>query len=489
MHALIASLVCIAGIAYLFHLDRDEAVRNSKALWLPSIWIALSGSRPVSSWFGMGNSGNLAASLDGSPFDATVLGALIFLGLIVALKRWRRFGVYLPLLTPVILYSVYCVLSVSWSPYPLPALKRWSKDLGDVIMVLLILTDPYPSAAIRRIFSRVGFILLPVSVDLIRYTTIGRAWDADGSLAIVGITDNKNMLGLIVYLISLATVWKLCWLLMNRQAVNRKNRLIGGSVLLACGMYLLLLAHSSTSIGCFLLGGSLILVTSLRTVRKQPALVHVLCLGIIVSGALLQSLGAGEDLAHALGRQSNLSGRTYMWAAMFPAVTNPLIGVGFDSFWTSPNAEIFHNNLKLLHWYHAEDINEAHNGYIEVYLNLGWIGVCLIAAILANGYYQATKAFRRNPELGSLFLAFIMSGAVYSITEAGFRTLSPMWICILFSAVGAGAVNARLLGRPLKKTSKSRAIAQQVDNAELFPTAQPAYKLTDAEIVGRKHIW
>ncbi len=36
--------------------------------------------------------------------------------------------------------------------------------------------------------------------------------------------------------------------------------------------------------------------------------------------------------------------------------------------------------------------NEAHNGYIEVYLNLGWLGLGLIALILGQGYRRAVRA-------------------------------------------------------------------------------------------------
>ena len=73
----------------------------------------------------------------------------------------------------------------------------------------------------------------------------------------------------------------------------------------------------------------------------------------------------------------------------------------------------------------------AHDGYIEVYLNLGWVGVCLIALILISGYWRAVKAFKRDPQLGSLILAYIATSIFYNITEAGFRVLTPSWIFLL----------------------------------------------------------
>src|SRR5208282_1079520 len=50
-------------------------------------------------------------------------------------------------------------VSVSWSPYPGVAFKRWIKAIGDLVMVLVVVTEADPIAAFRRLFSRVGFIL------------------------------------------------------------------------------------------------------------------------------------------------------------------------------------------------------------------------------------------------------------------------------------------------------------------------------------------
>lgn len=451
MNAPVALLVCTIGVALLFYFDRDRSIRNSKALWLPTLWIGLSGSRGVSAWFSNGPAPTLEDNLQGNPVDAAVFAVLLIIGIVVLFGRQRKASAYLAVILPILIYSAYCLTSVAWAPYPLPAFKRWTKDFGDIVMVLIVVTDPQPINAIRRLYTRIGFVLLPFSIVLIRYTLLGREWDNDGHLTITGVTTNKNMLGLLVFVISLGALWNVRWLLMNKSERNRKRRLIAEGILLLFGLALLRMANSSTSLACFLLGSVLILVTHLRSVRQRPVRVHMICISMIVAGAIAFFLGGAGDVAGALGRDSTLTGRTVMWASMLPAVTNPLIGVGFDSFWTSPNAAVFHHNLNLLHWYHSERVNEAHNGYIEVYLNLGWIGVCLLALILATGYWRAYKAFRRDPELGSLLLAIIMSGAVYSITEAGFRTLSPTWVFLLLAIISASGVNAGLFGKAKEK--------------------------------------
>jgi exopolysaccharide production protein ExoQ len=175
--------------------------------------------------------------------------------------------------------------------------------------------------------------------------------------------------------------------------------------------------------------------------------VHWLCLAVFAGGGVAIVFGGAGDVANALGRDATFSGRTDIWNALIPAAYNPMIGAGFESFWNSPNVLIFQRTLQLAHWYHPEGLNEAHNGYLEVYLNLGWIGVCLIALILTTGYSRACKTIGRNCELASLMLAYIITGAIYSITEAGFRTLNPMWIFILLAVLSVSGAHSACLQR------------------------------------------
>jgi O-antigen ligase len=173
--------------------------------------------------------------------------------------------------------------------------------------------------------------------------------------------------------------------------------------------------------------------------------VHALCLAIVVIGVSTLLLGGGKDVVHAMGRQSSLSGRTEIWAALIPAAANPILGSGFESFWISPNVIKFQR--ALVGWYRPESLNEAHNGYLEVYLNLGWMGVGIIALILITGYKRAVAVYKLNPPVGSLMLAYIMAAAVYSITEAGFRMLDCIWIFLLIAVVSASGIAAGVIAR------------------------------------------
>src|SRR5580692_617898 len=111
MGAPLALLICSLGVAGLFYLNRDKSVRNSMALWLPVIWLWIVGSRPVSSWFGSGGGAvsGLASTLDGSPMDAAVFGALMVAGIAVLFSRKTRTSALLAVSGPIVIYFLYCL--------------------------------------------------------------------------------------------------------------------------------------------------------------------------------------------------------------------------------------------------------------------------------------------------------------------------------------------------------------------------------------------
>jgi exopolysaccharide production protein ExoQ len=466
-----AFLICSTGIAGLFFLDRDPSTRNSKALWLPVIWLWIAGSRSVSVWFGVGDPSahGIASTIDGSPMDAAIYAGLLVAGLVVVFIRRNRTSDLLKINIPVLLYFMYCMLSITWSPIPEPAFKRWTKDVGDLAMVFIIITDGQPIAALRRLFSRLGFVLFPTSILLIRYTDLGRGYDPDGAPMNTGVTTNKNSLGLIVYLVSLGALWNVRDLLMDKNAPNRTRRLIAQCTLLAFGIVLLQMAHSATSIACFILGGTLILITNLRSMRTRPARVNALFLIIVLAGGLMLLFGGEGIVTNALGRKENLSGRTDIWAASIAAADSPVFGTGFESFWNT-NVEKVARGLPG--YYDIHNLVSAHNGYLEVYLDLGGVGVCLIALILVSGYRKAVKAYQLNPALGSLMLAYIATSTIYSITEVGFRVLGPSWIFLLLAVVTASG--ARNL---FEKDPEAATTYQSLERPQLLRSPKKATKL------------
>lgn len=438
----IATLVFAIGIAALFYLDRHDSDHPSKALWLPVIWLMINGSRSVSAWLGMAPPPREAAGQlpETSLLDQLFAATLMLSGAIVLIRRSRGVRRLLEASWPIVLYYSFCLVSLVWSDFPAWGFKRWVRGLGDLVMVLIVATDSQPTAALRRLVSRVGFVLLPASVLLIKYyPALGSAFDVWGDRVFVGVTTNKNILGNLAFVIALAALWQALSLIRDRKTPHRLRRLLAQCTLLAVGINLLFGAESATSGACFILGSGLMLTMSLPLIRRSPAAVHALILIILLGGALTELLGGRAAVTGAMGRNADLTGRTEIWRIVIPMV-NPIGGAGFETFWLGPRiAKIF---AMVQNGRGLASANEAHNGYVEVYLNLGCLGLGLIALFLGQGYGRSISAFSRDRSLGALLIAYVVTAAFYNITEAGFRILSVEWFFLLLSIVAAGRVTA-----------------------------------------------
>lgn len=448
MNPSLATLVYALGIVGLFYLNRDKSAHTSRALWIPVIWFWILGSRAVSVWLGGGappDAPNADALLEGSPLDAFVFQSLLASGLAVLLTRRRKRVLLLITANwPIVWYFCYCLLSVVWSDFPDVSLKRWIKATGDVVMALVVVTDPEPLAALRRIFSRVGFVLLPLSALLIKYYPyIGRGYNRwTGEQFNNGVSTDKNLLGVSTYILALGALWQALRLWRNSSLPNRFRRSLAQIALVGVGIWILFIANSATSESCFMLGAFLMLVTGLRRIRGRPAGVHALVLAILLLGGVIKITGADAAVFHALGRKPNLTGRASdIWPLLIPMAPNALVGAGFESFWLGPRLQKVWDAFPNLY------VSEAHNGYIEVYLQLGATGIILIFLILVHGYRRSVAAFRIDPDAGSLMLAYVMTSAMYSYTEAGFRMLFFQWMFLLLAIFGA----SRILNLPEKK--------------------------------------
>src|SRR5437773_348287 len=340
-------------------------------------------------WLGMDPTTPSASQLTaGSPIDRQVLAILIGTGIIVLLFRGGQVTTLLRKNWPIILYFSYCLLSLLWSDFAAVGFKRWIKAIGDLVMVCIVVTDAQPVNALRRIITRTGFILLPASVLLIKYYgDLGRSYDRwSGEVSNTGVTYNKNLLGVLTFVLTLGALWFVLRTIRDKNHPNRVRHLVALGTLLAFGILLLTMAHSATSGVCFTLGALLIVVTSIERFEKQPRAIHWFVLTVLIIGGFTV-LVASDSVAHAVGRQTNLTGRTEIWQSVIPLVPNRIVGAGFDSFWLGARLETMWRLYPSLY------LNEAHNGYIEVYLNLGAVGVFLIVLLLLGGYLNAVNSF------------------------------------------------------------------------------------------------
>ncbi|MGD0907696.1 MAG: O-antigen ligase family protein [Candidatus Acidiferrales bacterium] len=429
----LATLLFAIGVIGFFLLDRDQSVRTSKGLWIPVIWVLIAGSRPVSSWLGGGPASeglkNADQYLEGNPMDRFIFSGLLLVGLVILARRKGLVGKILQRNPVITLFFTYCLISCLWSDYPDVSFKRWVKALSDFVMVLIVLTEADPLVATKRLLARVGFILVPASVLLIKYyPALGRVYNIwTWTPSYVGVADHKNTLGMIVMILAIGFLWRFLLAYRDREDPKRRNRLLVHGTLIGMSIWLFTQAQSMTGQATFAIAAVFLIATSLAFVIRKRSLVQLLVLVLVAAPACTLLLGIGGGALEEMGKDATLTGRTDIWKLVLNMAGNPFFGTGFESFWLGSRA----NRMWAMYYFHP---TQAHNGYLEVYLELGWIGIVLLAAIIFAGYRNALALLRSNPEAGRIRMTFIAVALVYNVTEAGFRMMTLTWIFLLLSA-------------------------------------------------------
>jgi O-antigen ligase len=434
MPPFIAAILFTLGILTLFVQERKLSGRASWALWLPMMWLLISGSRHVSEWLNGTSTMSQEQYLEGSPLDAAVYALLLGAAIIVLISRHQVVAKVLRKNWPIILFVIYCAISILWSDFPGVALKRWIKSLGDYAMILILLTEHNREAAIKQVLSRVAIILMPLSILFVKYyPSLGRVYAEHwvGTQYFVGVSDNKNMLGMDCMIFGFAAYCQIleAWRGSRR---NRNTALFVYGVVAISAIWLLILSNSMTSLSCFFVTSGLVAILSLVKAARSPVVFNTLVAIVVVSLFSVLFLGVGSEILQSLGRNSTLTGRTDIWPVLLSVPINPVVGTGFESFWLGSRlAYVWSFQI-------VNGITEAHNGYLEMYLNLGWIGVAFLAALLWSGYRNIQRMIGRDFDAGRLRVGYFVIAVVYNFTEAGFRSTDLVWIAFILAIAAPG---------------------------------------------------
>ncbi len=399
----------------------------SKAIWIPFFWMLFE-VRDLSSWLNPRPplvTPDAYANLEGSPLNRTVFFILIIIGVLILYRRHLNWRMFLLKNIWILLYFLFGAVSISWSDYPYISLKRLVKASGNVIMAIIILTEQRPDESLGVILRRLAFILLPVSILFIRYyPNLGRSYHVTGSQMFTGVASQKNGLGQICLISGIYFGWNI--LVNNRKGIGSWRRLQFSIYFTVIPMIIWLLykADSATSIVGIVLAMCLFLVSKLPSMIRKPDRIFTFCLILVSVFLLLEAIFdlSGLIIVNILKRDPTLTTRVPMWYGLIAMAKNPVVGVGYESFWLG-------SRLVVL-WQAYGGIKQAHNGYLETYLNLGLIGLSLLVTGILSGLLKVRKQLKVGYPFTILRLVFILIVAVYNWTEATFYGISNMWLLL-----------------------------------------------------------
>jgi O-antigen ligase len=306
-------------------------------------------------------------------------------------------------------------------------------------MVLVVITEPDPRDAIEKMFRNCAYVLIPLSVLFIKYfPDIGRIYHHNLGYTIwTGVTINKNSLGQLCFVVAFFFLWIIIRKWLKKELFNDKKQLVVDVVLLSTSIWLLIgpgQSRSATSFGVFFIGICCFIVAAkFRSKQQYFGIFIFLSVIILLFSQLLLDVFYNKSLLEsavaATGRDMTFTGRVLIWRDLLEFNSNtPWFGKGYGGFWVGEMA----SNLWEEYW-----INQGHNGYIDVYVDIGLVGIFIVVGAIISGYLKSMNTFLRDYELGGFKMGYLVMICVYNITESTFiKPTNLLWFIFLLVAMG-----------------------------------------------------
>jgi O-antigen ligase len=470
--------------AVLLLREQIKARGVSSAIWLPCLWLFLLGSRAPSEWLGVQSGASPEALMDGSPTDRVVYGVLIIGALVVLLRRRVEWIAFFRRNVWFIAFFAYAALSISWSDFPDIALKRWLKGLGDPLMVMIVLTETHPAAAILTVLRRPAFVLIPLSIVFIKYfPALGRTYEAwSGAAAYTGVTTNKNMLGYLLLIVGLLSVCSLLTRRSGSTSEGQHGRMLGergdrliDAVFLAMVMWLFWMSDSKTPLVGLIAASLAVAAANVPVVRRRFGIVLIACVPVAVVMHVV--FDVSQQALAVMGRDSTLTGRTEIWSDVLALSANPFIGRGFESFWLGDRLRTMWLKFPVFRPI------QAHNGYLEIYLNLGLVGLFLVLGYLVSSYRSIAARLNveesheliardANETIVTRFaLGYLLAFALYNVTEATFQPLNFLFVILLLATLQSRGLRPQPADNPFGLTESTLVLSETLPMTSRAPGA------------------
>jgi len=413
MSPTLALLICTLFVLFMLRIDHKQSTGVSFALWIPTIWMLLISSKPLGVWFGIGG----VDMESGSSLDRSVLTVILFLGLIILLNRHFSWSNAIKENIWLMLLISYMLFSVLWSDLPFVSFKRWIKEFIAVIIAFFILTEPEPRQALQSIFRRTIYILIPFSYVLIHYfPDLGREYARwTGDLMWIGVATQKNGLGRLCLFAAFFLIWTFIRRWQGRDVPATGYQTFFEVLILILTFWLMggpqhNFSYSATTNVAFVVG--LLALNGLFWMKKRgvafgPTIFIIITAFIIVYGTITPFVGSLSlvDISSIFKRNETLTGRSEIWAILIPyAMQKPIWGHGFGGFWTEEIQSITSTH--------------AHNGYLDVVLNVGFFGLLLFSIFILSCSRKVQIVMTHDFDWGNLFICFLLMAIVHNIAES-----------------------------------------------------------------------
>lgn len=340
----------------------------------------------------------------GSDAVSTVVQLLIlFVLLAILAARWRHYAPLLRHLLPYVAIVSLCLASVLWSDNPGPTIRRGA-SLLTCVSFGVYLSQTFQLRGAIAMAGRCAVFLGVLSVAVfIAVPKIGRETALGYERAMRGVFSQKNPMAECM-LLGLT-----CYAFRMLDEGVRRSHLACVAVLLLC----IALGRSATSLAIAMLMLSAALFLGLRG-RPRLRLMMGFGAGWLLLAFVVMMLVAPDVMFHLAGRDASLTGRGPLWHEVLRVVAErPLLGHGYAGFWNEDSREVQY--LWLLVGWQAPD---SHNGYLDVTVQIGLVGLALYMFLWGRVAARAAAAYRLGGVRESRWiLLFMLVNYVLNLDE------------------------------------------------------------------------
>lgn len=362
----------------------------------------------------------------------TMANAIVLLTVLVLMVRhWATVLRLIPALTLILALLILAVASTLWSNYPDITIRRSSSLLTTMLWAWYVAARLAPKDIIKLIAQTIGLMALAslATVVLAPDTAIDAPDQAPGWRGLFG---DKNNFG-DVMAIGAVTYF---YLMMARP------RRGGVFFYYLCGLVVcalpLILSQSRTSWIIGLVGPAIVLILKLMRGRAGVAIAAWTVGIMLLVAALVFVKQEISVVAPLLGRQTDLTGRVELWSAVMPYIADrPLLGHGLAAFWYKDSQSVA-NIWDTIGWRPPT----AHEGWLDLLLDLGFVGVAFLAAQIFFLLVRGTRAIVNNGDPdASYFLLMPLVILIHNLTESALFREGVMWVLIVVSTVALAKIS------------------------------------------------
>ncbi|WP_284757093.1 O-antigen ligase [Agrobacterium sp. fls2-241-TYG-188a] len=257
----------------------------------------------------------------------------------------------------------------------------------------------------------------------------------DGTVSFVGAFSSKNQLG---FFASLGVIFAVSSVLVLRQRDILWLGVAGVAGLISA--YCLLASQSATSVITTVAVVALI-IGFMPMGMLSPANRKMIFLALVGVGALLVvaslQFGLLDAVLGIFGKDSTLTGRTYLWQQGIEAAKDaPILGVGYQGFWVVGffDAERLWDDFFIT----TRSGFHFHNTYIETVVENGFVGLILLLILLYGtllGHLRSILVKKNDPQ-GLVLFALCALFVVRSFVEIDVTYPYQVGTFLLYYAAG-----------------------------------------------------